>query len=205
MTKSRPAASIPDRKAALRRQMWRRLDRMGEARRRQLSAEVGQRVLDMPEVTAAPGVLVCLSYGTEVDTWPLVERLLTAGPVYVPRADPAGRRLHVHPYPCDLVTLPFGLRQPAPTEPELPADEIGESVGVVLVLGLAFDAEGYRLGHGHGYFDRFLAGRPFPAVGLAYEAQVVDRLPREDHDVPMAALVTEAGVRHTPTSPWRAS
>ena len=77
--------SAPDRKAALRRQMRRRLDRMGAARRSQLSAEIGRRVLEMPEVTSArsgaTGVLACLSYGTEVDTWPLLERLRATGPV----------------------------------------------------------------------------------------------------------------------------
>jgi 5-formyltetrahydrofolate cyclo-ligase len=158
-------------------------------------------------VAEARGVLTCLSFGDELDTWGLVEGLLAAGKeVYVPRADPRDRRLHVHRYPCELETLSFGLRQPPRLCPELPEERIGEEIGAVLVLGLGFDRRCYRLGHGGGYFDRFFAEhrrRPRPrAVGLAYEVQVVDRLPVEEHDVPMDVVVTEERVvRASPVAP----
>ncbi len=72
----------------------------------------------------------------------------------------------------------------------------------MLVLGLAFDRRGYRLGHGRGYFDRFLAGLAVPSIGLAHPFQLVDRLPAEPHDVPMTVVVTaEETLR--PTRPAR--
>jgi 5-formyltetrahydrofolate cyclo-ligase len=70
-------------------------------------------------------------------------------------------------------------------------DQIDNTLDAVLVLGMAFDRRGYRLGHGGGYFDRFLAGRPFPAIALAYDFQVLDRVPAEPHDIPMSVVVTE--------------
>ena len=72
---------------------------------------------------------------------------------------------------------------------------MNEAVEAALVLGLGFDRRGYRLGHGSGYFDRFLAGRSFPAVGLAFEMQIVDEIPNECHDIPMSAVVTDCGIR----------
>jgi 5-formyltetrahydrofolate cyclo-ligase len=159
---------------------------------------VGDGVLALPEVVAAQRVLTCLSFGTELDTWRLVDRLLASGrEVFVPRAEAATGRLHVHRYPCELETLSFGLRQPRRGGPEVPA----ESLDVALVLGLAFDRRGFRLGHGRGYFDRFLAGRAFPAVGLAYDAQLREALPVEPHDVAMTAVVTEKQVWRPPPSP----
>lgn len=179
-------------KAALRDELRQRLAAHHPDLARRAAALVAERVLALPEVAAARRVFTCLSFGAELDTMGLAERLLAGGrEVYVPRADRADGRLHVHRYPCALETLSFGLRQPSPRAPEVPPDAVDATVDVALVLGLAFDRRGYRLGHGRGYFDRFLRDRPFPAVGLAFALQLRDRLPAEPHDVPMAVVVTE--------------
>jgi len=156
---------------------------------------MAERLLTLPEVARSVRILTCLSFHQEIDTWNLLDRLLTTGcEVYVPRADPRDRQLHVHRYPCDLHELPFGMKQPPRGTPELSAAAVNETIDVALALGLAFDRRGYRLGFGTGYFDRFLAGRPFPAIGMCYHAQLVDRIPEEPHDVLMAAVVTDVGV-----------
>jgi 5-formyltetrahydrofolate cyclo-ligase len=63
---------------------------------------------------------------------------------------------------------------------------------------LAFDRDGYRLGYGAGYYDRYLsahrAKRTIRAVGIAYAGQAVERLPRAAHDEPLDAVATEEGV-----------
>lgn len=183
------------RKRELRRELRARLAGVGRDQGAAAAARVTDRVLALPELAGAGGVLACLSFGDEIDTWKLVERLLQRGhTVYVPRADRRDRALHVHRYPCALETLSFGLRQPPRETPELPAETIDSALGVVLLPGLAFDRRGTRLGSGAGYFDRFLKRHPVPAVGLGYAFQLVDELPAEPHDVPLAAVVTEAGV-----------
>lgn len=191
--------SVAARKERLRAELRARLDRLDAATARRAARAVAGRVLGLSELAGAKGVLACLSFGAELDTWELVEELLTAGrEVFVPRADPRDGQLHVHRYPCELTTLSFGLRQPPRGAPELAAGEIDGAIDVVLVLGLAFDRRGFRLGHGSGYFDRFLARHPLFAVGLAFDFQLLDELPTASHDVPMAAVVTERGV-------WRAN
>lgn len=160
---------------------------------RRAAERIAERVLALPEVAAARRVFTCLSFGDEIDTWGLAKRLVDEGrEVYVPRSD-RGRRLTVHRWPCELVETPFGLRQPAPEAEGLSEEEIAE-IEVALILGLAFDRHGHRLGYGAGYFDRFLAGRGFVTVGLAYDFQVVEELPVEDHDVGMGAVVSDADV-----------
>lgn len=188
------SAPHPADKPTLRRELAARLAEVDAATARRTAARVAERLLALPEVAGARRIFTCLSFGTELDTLELVERLLAEGrEVYVPRAvaGPADRSLHVHPYPCPLVTLSFGLRQPPAGTPELAPAAIDATLDVALVLGLGFDRRGFRLGYGSGYFDRFLRGRPFPAVGLGYAFQLVDRLPAEAHDVPMAAVVTD--------------
>lgn len=163
---------------------------------KRIAAEaVTARVLDLPEVQRAQRVFACLSFGAEIDTWKLVESLREAGKeIYVPRTEKGDSRVHVHRYPCPLRTLSFGLRQPGREAPEVPEGEVDGTVDVALILSLGFDRKGYRLGYGGGYFDRFLEGRPFPAVGLAYDLQLLDALPVESHDVPMDVILTEKQV-----------
>lgn len=187
---------VRERKEALRRQMRARLATIAPAPAHAAAGEATERVLAVPEVAAGRRLLVCLSFGAELDTWGLVERLLAAGrELWVPRTAAGDPRLHLHRYPCELETLSFGLRQPRPEVPELAPEQVDGTLDVALVAGLAFDHDGFRLGYGAGYFDRFLAGRPFPKVGLAYERQIVETLPVEAHDVPMDVVVTEATTR----------
>ena len=68
---------------------------------------------------------------------------------------------------------------------------------VVLVPCVGFTAEGYRLGYGGGYFDRWLAQHPdVTAVGVAWSGSQIDAsaLDTQPHDQPLALIVTERGV-----------
>lgn len=182
-------------KDALRRRLRTELARLDPDATADAARAMAHRVLDLPEVRTAHGVMVCLSFGVELDTGPLVDGLLAAEKtVFVPRIERKGRRLTLHPYPCPLETLRFGLQQPTPDAPALAAYAIDHSIDVALLLGLGFTRSGWRLGHGGGYFDRFLVDRPFPAIGLAHGAQILDHLDVEDHDIPMDAVVTESRV-----------
>lgn len=192
-------------KARRRRAIRERLAALDPVTDRAVARRLADRVLGLPEVARAERIFTCLSFGPEVDTWGLVERLLGDGrEVFVPRSTLATRQITVHRYPCRLETLGSGtktsggtgspLRQPPEDEPAVdPA-----TLDVALVLGLGFDPRGYRLGFGAGFFDRFLAGRAFPAVGLTREIQVVDRLPVEAHDIALDAVVTEERVLRGP-------
>jgi len=69
---------------------------------------------------------------------------------------------------------------------------------LLLVPCVGFDADGYRLGYGGGYYDRTLAGWPGPTkpitVGVGYEACRTVALEREAHDIPLDMIVTESGL-----------
>jgi len=90
----------------------------------------------------------------------------------------------------DLVEGAFGILEPWASSP---AERL-ESSDLMVVPGLAFDRRGGRLGRGRGYYDRALAVDAVPFLcGLAYAAQVVERVPLAAHDVRMDAIVTEDG------------
>jgi 5-formyltetrahydrofolate cyclo-ligase len=98
------------------------------------------------------------------------------------------------------------LRKGAYGIPEPHADWPVVQPRVLLVPLLAFDAHGHRLGYGGGFYDRTIAnlGEPLRTIGVAYAGQEVDVLPREPHDYPLDAVVTENGIHHFqkhPSSP----
>ncbi len=130
---------------------------------------------------------------TEIDPWPLMEVLEAAGcalalPVTPPRGAPEALVFRRHRRGGPLVRSAFGVLEPPCTAPLVVPD-------LVLVPLLAFDRTGARLGYGAGHYDRTLPGLGalpgFRAVGLAYAAQEVERLPVEPHDHPLHAILTE--------------
>ena len=72
---------------------------------------------------------------------------------------------------------------------------------LMLVPALAYDRAGRRLGHGGGYYDRFLARVDCCTVGLIRAAFLLDALPAEWNDVPVSAVITEDGVLYPQEKP----
>jgi 5-formyltetrahydrofolate cyclo-ligase len=100
----------------------------------------------------------------------------------------------------DLQPGRYGLLEPedGPSPMGLDVEGVAGSLGVVVVPGVAFDPRGNRLGRGKGFYDRSLPaeGSKGPMlIGLAFEFQVVDRVPAGSRDRRMDALVTESGFR----------
>ena len=87
----------------------------------------------------------------------------------------------------------FGAREPFAKNERTRVSP--ESAVAILVPGLAFDAQGGRLGRGGGFYDRFLevADATVRRIGVCFACQLVDRVPVEAHDVRLDAIVTEDG------------
>lgn len=131
----------------------------------------------------------------EVGTDMIRERCLAAGALlHYPRMADDGRLTFFrHEENDGWEHGRFGIREPI----VLPGREgIRGGFDVVIVPGLAFDAAGRRLGQGHGYYDRFLAGLGGKgvAVGLAFSWQIIPEVPVDAWDIPVDAVVTESGV-----------
>ena len=75
-----------------------------------------------------------------------------------------------------------------------------EDLRLIVVPGVAFDAQGGRLGHGRGHFDRLLARSGALLVGLCFENRLVEAVPMESHDVRMDAVATEKRMLFAPTA-----
>lgn len=128
--------------------------------------------------------LTFLPMQNEVDLTALDHRNL-----YTTRTPKKGP-LSVHHYGAERETHPWGFEQPSANAVEVaPA-----LLAVALVPGVVFGRDGSRIGHGKGYYDQLLAScADVFAIGVTFEALLVDSLPTEPHDVMMDGLVTESG------------
>lgn len=175
----------------------RRLARTPETRR-QANADIRAHLEALPVFRAADTILSYVSLPREVDTHPLFRDLLRQGRrVLVPRCLDKGQ-LEWCPLSDwnDLEPGDHGVLAP---RADIAAESSHPADSVCLVPGLAFDHNGYRLGYGGGYFDRFLAGYPGTSIGLITEDNLLPRLPREAHDIPVNMVLTED--RAYPTTP----
>src|SRR5262245_4885318 len=183
-------------KAVIRRQLREKLAQMTDAARHAKSLAACSLVSASPEFQSARVVMLYLSMPLEVDTSQLALRAWQAGKAMVgPNVSREQRRI----LPCKISSLTTGLtttgqgmREPMSGSP-FPTDLID----LVIVPGLGFTNNGYRIGRGMGFYDRFLAQSDFIGVscGLAFEEQIMPDLPVLDHDVPLSMLATDQGIR----------
>lgn len=148
----------------------------------------------------APAAIVSgfSSIRDEIDAGPLLARLAGEGfRLALPVLQGKGKPLLFRAFaPGDeMGSGTWGIAEPLPSRPVLEPD-------VVLVPLLAFDAQGYRLGYGGGFYDRTLAGlrakKRIIAIGLAYDELKVDAVPHLDYDQRIDWVLT-------PSGPWRCS
>ena len=172
--------------------------RDAEPDREEKSEAIGRRVAALNDYGAARVMAWFVGVRSEVVTQPMIGAALAAGrTVAVPWVDGGEIRLCRIEALAELAPAPFGLLEPTRELKEealraVPAD----AVDFFAVPGLAFDLAGGRLGHGRGYYDRLL-GRARPdasRTALAFECQIVDRVPMTASDLRVDRIVTEGAV-----------
>jgi len=179
-------------KQALRRRLLAQLEAMPAPERERSDELLFERFLRLPPVRESRNLFLFLGVpGREPDTGRLLELLWRQGKrTALPRMLP-GNRMEFRAYTPDrpLVKTRFGIREPGEDCPVVPRDW----GPVILVPGVAFDREGFRLGFGGGFYDRWLPGFAGLRVGLCREAVLQDALPREPHDCRVDLVLTEKG------------
>ncbi|HUC20127.1 MAG TPA: 5-formyltetrahydrofolate cyclo-ligase [Candidatus Polarisedimenticolaceae bacterium] len=159
--------------------------------RTEKSHTIIKRLLSSSEYQQAGTIFCYIATALEVDTSPLLQQILADGKTLaVPRIE--GDTI-IPKQVTDLNALlpgPYDILQPAAESPN--ANE--QDIDLVIVPGLAFTGKGARLGHGGGYFDRWLATLPAATitVGLAFDIQLAKELPQEAHDIRLTKIVTES-------------
>ena len=153
---------------------------------------IQKKLFNRPEFQAAKMILFYASFGGEVETFQMIKQATQLNKKIALPMVTKGSKNFIPTFVKDIDFLnegPHGIKQPAHSH-EHSVDV--SDLDLVIVPGLAFDKLHNRLGRGVGYYDRFLAGLPedTPSFGLAFDFQIVDRLPHlEAHDMTLTDVI----------------
>jgi 5-formyltetrahydrofolate cyclo-ligase len=175
-------------KRALRRHVLAGRDALPIAERMAKSEAIAVRLLDTSEAIGARTVMAYWSFGSEVDTSPLIERLLAEGKtVALPRIE-QGDLVPVAFVPGEAMhETTFGAMEPSNARALDPRE-----LDLVVVPGVVFDRRCGRIGYGGGFYDRLLGGpSETSSVAVAFDLQLVQEVPRGRSDRTLDAVVTE--------------
>jgi 5-formyltetrahydrofolate cyclo-ligase len=176
-------------KRALRRDVLAERDALPIVERVAKSEAIAVRLLGMSEAIDARVVMAYWSFGSEVDTAPLIERLGAEGrTVALPRIE-RDELVPVAFVPGEAMhETTFGAMEPSNSRTLDPGE-----LDLVVAPGVAFDRACGRVGYGRGFYDRLLGRVPpgTPVVGVAFDLQVVHAVPTGSSDRAVDAVVTE--------------
>lgn len=180
-------------KEEIREKLLKQLRSQDEEQRRIKSQEIKKKLFSHPEHKRAKTVMFYIAEDIEVDTEDMIKDNLRHGkkvvvPITVVSRNELIASLLVD-YDKELTKGPYGILEP---KSDFARPVPLKMIDLVIVPGVAFDKEGNRLGHGTGYYDRFLSKMPkdVPTIGLAFNFQIVDPLPTFSHDISVKEILS---------------
>ena len=158
---------------------------------------ITEKLLQLDCIKNAKTIMLYLDFNNEVATNNLIKILINLGKTV---ASPITLKDERKLIPSQITDLENGIQYGAynirEPKPECsPVIEI-KDLDVVIVPAVAYDKDCYRLGYGGGFYDRFLENLREDAitVGIAFDLQIFDEVPKEDHDAQLDYIVTESTI-----------
>lgn len=189
---SGPIPCAAGQKAALRKELRQRCRELPEEYCRNADADIARFLFEAPAFTGAGKIFCFVGKAGEIDTLPLLRRILEQGSsLCVPLClEPGRMEARLLRDLADLVPGRYGILEPLPERcPPVEATDLD----LALVPCLSATRQGLRLGQGGGYYDRYLAGSRVPSILLCREKMLSPALPEEDWDLSFDWLLTEKG------------
>ncbi len=172
-------AGVTEAKAALRKRI--------KALPRPEWAPLLERFLTLPQVEEAKTILLFYGVGNEPDTTGLILELYRRGKIVaLPRVLPGCQmEARIVNSTEGLHVSGYGIPEPGEEHPVVAR----EGIDLILVPNLCCDEQGYRLGHGGGYYDRYLAGYQGCTVALCPRERMQKKLPHDEYDLPVKLVL----------------
>ena len=176
-------------KSELRKQVLQEMKALPRQQKKAMHLALTDQFLKHPFYQEAKVIATYLSFPHEFQTQELIEQALKDGKkVLIPKTYPKGRMDFVVYNPQQLVKTSFGLLEPQGDLEVVDASQID----LIHVPGLAFTTEGYRIGYGGGYYDRYLEHFSGHTLSTVYPYQIQDFI-SENHDIPVQEVLIDEG------------
>jgi len=168
------------------------MDNLGEIRHRNYSEKIINHLINSPFYENSNTIMCFISFGNEVHTHEFIKNSIIQGKkLVVPITKPKTKEL-MPSYIKDFNELELGHYNILTPRKEFIRPIKAEKIDLIIVPGVVFDRQGYRIGYGGGYYDRFLSTLlEVDKISIAFDLQVVDKVPREDFDIAVDYIFTE--------------
>jgi 5-formyltetrahydrofolate cyclo-ligase len=158
------------------------------------SIKIANQLFDDKDWQQAKVIGITISQNLEVDTYQIIRKAWEQEKqVAVPKCDQKERKMSFRIITefSQLETVYFGLLEPIVSQT---AEVEPNSMDLLIVPGLAFATNGYRIGFGGGYYDRFLRTYSGKTLSLAFPQQIIPSFEPEEHDLPVSKIITDKKV-----------
>lgn len=181
-------------KKSIRLEILDKRGKLGKEDHKTNSDKIIQKIYDSPFYKNASTIMTFISFGDEVDTHEFIKTSIKNGKkIVVPITVPEKKELKLSQVK-DFSELEIGHYNILTPKEEFLRFVDPKDVDLIIVPGVAFDREGYRIGYGGGYYDRFLSSKVkenVPKISIAFSLQIIDKVPREHFDIPVDYIYTE--------------
>lgn len=151
------------------------------------SKEIQIKLFSLPEYIKADTIMFYISYNKEVYTHAMIKDSMKQGKnIVVPKVKEDILIPSILTSWSELNIGSYNILEPKQIEPVMLED-----INIVIVPGIVFDIYGHRIGHGRGYYDRFLKEIKAIKIGLAFDFQILQKIPYEEYDIEMDKIITE--------------
>ena len=192
-----PIPPLKEKKDRMRRQYQELRGSISKEERHRRDSAICQAALDLVSFRYAEIVLLYAPLEREIDVLPIARAALQKGKrVAFPRCDAQTKTMQYHFVTSlsELSVSTYGIREPGVHLP-IYDQSIHSSSAVCFVPGLVYDRQGYRLGYGKGFYDRYLSAFHGCRIGVIYSDCIVSQVPRGRFDIRCDILLTEKNVR----------
>lgn len=181
-------------KKDIRRVILEQRDKLESDIKAELDKKIFSELIKSEAYKNASVIFVFVSFKSEVDTHEIIKQALKdSKTICVPRINTKEREMETFKINSleELKEGYYGILEPGEDCPAVN----GNNIDLVLMPGAVFDRQGGRIGYGGGFYDRFLSrmNKKVDKIALAYDFQILDRVPMDEFDVRVDGIVTNEG------------
>lgn len=158
---------------------------------------ITDKLLNLECVKNSHTIMLYLDFNNEVSTDNLIDNLISQGKIVASPITLKDERKLIPSQITDLKSgIQFGAYNIREPKPECSSEIDINQIDLVIVPAVAYDLNCYRLGYGGGFYDRFLENLREDAitVGIAFDLQIFESVPKEPHDAQLDYIITESRI-----------
>ncbi|MCZ7407683.1 5-formyltetrahydrofolate cyclo-ligase [Parvimonas micra] len=177
-------------KKIIRKEIQEKLKKISDKDRKSFEEILYKKLFENENFKNANCIALTIPFGTEINTYPIIEKLLKDGKTACsPICEKESRKMTFYKINSldELIEGYYGIKTPPKIEENIiKKDEID----LILVPGVGFDKNNYRIGFGGGYYDRYLKDFKGYTISLAFKEQIVEKVPTNEFDLPVDLVIT---------------